>query len=93
MGEYEMWSGVEMGLGQAEGVLRGFSCNDRVSGSWILFSSVIGKHNGHRLLCLWALCSLVEEHCSIGGDSQAYQVKRNAWPQRDFPAGLEYMCV
>ena len=32
--------------GQAEGVLRGvLFCNDRVPGSWILFSSAIGERS------------------------------------------------
>ncbi|CAB1450559.1 unnamed protein product [Pleuronectes platessa] len=43
-----------------------------------------GSVAGHGQLCLWALCSLVEQHCSTGGDSQAYQVKKKCLAAEGF---------
>ena len=43
-----------------------------------------GSVAGHGQLRLWALCSLVEQHCSTGGDSQAYQVKKKCLATEGF---------
>lgn len=41
-----MWSGDETGLGGKQRVFwKVFFYNDRVLGSWILFSSAIGEHS------------------------------------------------
>lgn len=57
-----------------------------MTGRWAAgscFPVRLGSVAGHGQLRLWALCSLVE-HCSTGGDSQAYQVKKKCLATEGF---------
>lgn len=85
-GEYEMWSGDETGLGASRGCSGSFFFSI-MTGCWAAgscFPVRSGSVAGHGQLRLWALCSLVEQHCSTGGDSQAYQVKKKCLATEGF---------
>lgn len=89
MGEYEMWSGDETGLGASRGCSGSFFFFffPVMTGCWAAgscFPVRSGSVAGHGQLRLWALCSLVEQHCSTGGDSQAYQVKKKCLATEGF---------
>lgn len=79
-----------------EGVLRVsfflYIYNDRVPGQLDPVFQCDGSIAGHGQLCLWALCSLAEQRCSTGGDSQAYQVKKKCLATEGFSCWVR-VCV
>lgn len=92
MGEHEMWSGDETGLGASGGCSGSFFFyNDRVLGSWILFSSAIGERS--RAWTALSVGPVFISGAALGVIHKHIKLKRNAWPQRDFPAGPVCVCV
>lgn len=101
--EYKMWSGDETGLGASRGCAGCFFFSAVMTGRWAAgscFPVWSRSVAGHGHLRLWALCSLVEQHCRTGGDSQAYQVKKKCLATEGFSCWARvcvlfrvYVCV
>lgn len=60
-------------------------------GSWILFSSAIGERS--RAWTAPSVGPVFISGAALGVIHKHIKLKRNAWPQRDFPAGPESVCV